>query len=724
MLAYCKHGEPHQALQLYRKMQDNEGHLSLTGHTLVALLKGCATLRDFRLACRLHAEITRKDLLNKDDHIGSSLIYTYAKCGFLDRAQGVFDNLLFTDAFSWTSLISGYVEHGFASQALDFFEEMQQQCCMPDSFTYVSILKACGIIGNTKYGRQLAWKVFGMLPARDLLFWNALLAGYAEHGLAEEAFEHFNTMKQEGISCNDVSFICLLKICGTIEDVDRGYEVHTEAVIVGLDGGISIGSTLVDMYMRCGFLEEAQAVFDELPDQGVVTWNALMVGYAEVCGQKVLNCFRKMQMVNVSPDAVTFICCLKACMNIQDTSAALGIHLELVQEGLDRDLAVGSTLINMYGKFGFLAKSREVFDRLPVRDAVAWNALITAYVENGYHEEAFNCFDQLHRLHIYAHPQMLGCILKACGSVHNVPRGERIHTEIAILGWEEDTVLGSSLIDFYAKCGLLVTAEAVFDKLSNLDIVVWNTLIVAYTQLQQTEKALQYFDQMQINGICPDEYTYACIVKACSTSGTTMQNKKIHAEITRKGLEKELYVGSTLVNAYARGGSPLEAKKVFTVLPTQDVVSWSALIAGYALQLGEIHNTLQLFEKMIEVDIKPNIVIMLIVINALSHSGQVDQGQMYLECISSLYHVTPTHDHYSCMLDLFGRAGHMEEAFAMVENMPFHPRGVVWDTMLGACRKWRNADLGKHAFDHAVMINEKNVAAYICMSNIYASATI
>ncbi|KAI5072809.1 hypothetical protein GOP47_0012915 [Adiantum capillus-veneris] len=717
ILGYCKHEEPHHALQLFQKMQESHEPPILTGYTIVALLQACAVVKDLRTASALHAEIMRKELLEKDVYISGALIDTYAKCGSLAKAQELFDKLFARDVVSWTSFIAGYVEHGYAHKALYFFEQMQQQGIAPDCVTFVCALKACGMLGNTNYGRQLAQKLFSMLPFRNLVFWNALIAGYAEQGLGEEALKCHAAMKQEGIFPNGVTYVCLLKACRSMESMDNGHKVYTEIAIVGLDVDLSVGSTLVDMYTRWGSLQEAQAVFDELPVKGVVTWNALIAGYAETCGERTLDCFRDMELGHACPDAVTFVSCLKACGSIGDLDMGLHIHVKLARKGLDTDLVVGSALIHMYGKFGLLAKAREVFDRLPVRDAVSWNALITGYIENGHSEEALVCFDQLHLHGIYPHPIMLGCILKACASIGYVPKGHKIHAEIARRGLEADLGLGCTLLDFYAKCGFLATAQKVFDKLATRDVVCWNALIGGYTSFGFHAKALEYFDRMQTKGVCPDDSTYACVLKACSKSGVTFQNQELHAEITMKGLEKELFIGSTLVNIYARCGFPIEAQNAFSMLPVQDVVTWTALVSGYALQLGEILNTMQVFEKMIGAGIEPNTITLMSVLNALSHSGQVDKGQMYFKSISS-----PAHDHYSCMLDVFGRAGYMEEAVAVIENMPFHPGNVVWDTMLGACRKWQNVELGRQAFKHAVMVDESNTAAYVCMSNIYADA--
>ena len=174
---------------------------------------------------------------------------------------------------------------------------------------------------------------------------------------------------------------------------------------------------------------------------------------------------------------------------------------------------------------------------------------------------------------------------------------------------------------------------------------------------------------------------------------------------------------------YAKCGSLEEAEVVFGKLLVQDVVSWTALITGYAL-LGDSEHVFYTIDRMIETGAKPDIITLMSVLNACSQGGLVEKGQLYFETFITNYGLSPTIEHYNCIIDLLCRAGHIDKAIGMTKKMPFHPGIVVWHTILGACRKWSNIELGRYAFERAIQLDDKDVSVYVCMCNIYVDASM
>eukprot|EP00250_Pteridium_aquilinum_P019915 c24623_g3_i2 orf=58-906(+) len=154
IICYVKSGQPQHALSLYRKMQMDDS-VCPTTHTLVALLKACAKLKDAHTGLHLHADIAKSLWLKRDRFVGNALLCMYAKCGLLAKARQVFKDLDVRDVVSWTALIGGYVEYGHCEEALEFFRQMQLEGVSPNAVTFVSSLKACSIVKRLEKGREI-----------------------------------------------------------------------------------------------------------------------------------------------------------------------------------------------------------------------------------------------------------------------------------------------------------------------------------------------------------------------------------------------------------------------------------------------------------------------------------------------------------------------------------------------------------------------------------------
>ena len=236
------------------------------------------------------------------------------------------------------------------------------------------------------------------------------------------------------------------------------------------------------------------------------------------------------------------------------------------------------------------------------------------------------------------------------------------------------------------------------------------------------EEALNCFNQMLHDGFSPDEVTLISILKACGNLGASDKGKEVHANIIKDGmLEEGTVIGNALVDMYANFGMSEEAQSVFDKLPVQDLVSWTALISGYAL-LGMDTTVFYMFHRMMEQGKEPDMVTLTLVLNACNHSGLLDKGQMYFEIMSTCYGVIRTLGHHTCKVDLLGRAGEVEKAMMLIEEMPYCGSLTIWHIILGACQKGLNLKIGRLAFENAIQLDEKDAAAYVCMSNIYASS--
>lgn len=630
------------AFQLYHQMQEYQVHPTM--HTFLALLQSSARLQSMDGGFKVHMEIV-KEGLEEEPFIGNTLVDMYAKCGSFAAALDVFEELIVQDVVSWTALIAGYVEHMLGEEALCCFRKMQLKRVSPNVVTLVCSLKAAEIVGDIDVGREIhatvlkvgleeeaylgsaligmyatcesleeAQEVFDNLQVRDVVLWNVLIAGYADRKCGEETLKCLGQMQQDGFPCNAVSFACGLTACGHLGALERGQEVHAAIAREGFESDVFVSSSLVDMYAKCNSLVEARDVLDAMPFRSLVSWSALITGYAQnECGKEALYCFEQMQEEGLSPDAMTFASCLKACGSIDAIGKGREMHLLITKEGLEDGQFIGSALVSMYAKCGALFEAQEVFLKLPIQGLVLRNALMAGYAEHGCCKEAQACFEQMQ-------------------------------------------------------------LDGIFPNVAS-----WNAVICAFARQGESDKAFSLYAQMQEQALLPDKATFVSLLNACAGKTALEAGRKLYCCVQKSELDS--IMATAIINMYTKCGSTEDAQLVFDAMPTKDVVGWTALIAGYGRQ-GESELVFHWFEKMKQEGIRPNKVTLLSVLNACSHLGLVNEGQAYFDAMVEEYGIIPNIQHHNCMVDLHKRAGQLDEAIVKFENMPFKPNSVTWSTVL------------------------------------------
>jgi pentatricopeptide repeat protein len=415
---------------------------------------------------------------------------------------------------------------------------------------------------------------------------------------------------------------------------------------------------------------------------------------------------------------------LKACAIVKSLQIGEEIEVEIRKQGLllERNVVLGTALVDMYCKCGALEKAHQVFRQLSVRNVVTWSALMTGYVEHGLGHEALKCYREMRDARVSLDVVTYLCVLKACGIVGSQKVGEDIDIEIRKQGLlQNEYALGNALVDTYSKCNAMEKAHEVFKLLPMRDVVSWNALITGYVQNGLGREALECVRQMQEVGVRPDMITYVSILKACGIVGSLEIGQDIDAEVRKQGLlHKDVTVGNALVDMYSKCGSLEKAHAVFEQLPVKDVVTWSALISGHA-QLGDANISLHLYRRMAEKDILPNSVTFVVLLSACSHAGLLKEGESLFNEMFAVYHFNPRLEHYTCMVDLFGRVGWFDRVEALLSKVSHCDHLPLLLSVLGSCRKWRNVKLAKWAFEHSLMLDENCAAAYVDMENIYAS---
>lgn len=718
-------------------------------------LKKCIAEKNLALGKRVHA-LTVSCGHASNVFLSNHIICMYGSLGRLDEAVQVFAQVPTPDRFMWASIILVHVRNEQPVEAIRLYRRMRGSSIKPDNHVFAAILKACSSARDLSFGREVhadilssgidpdlfvggclvemyakcgsvvdARRVFDTLPAKDTVTWTAMITGYADHGLCQEALSVFDEMQQDGITPADsVVFVCLLKACAKEKSLHHGKQLHLQIARRGLDADLIVGNCLLDMYGKCGCPENARRVFDGMKIKDLVSWNCMLAGYVHnKLGQSALALYARMQEECASsPDSLTFVSLLQACTSMETLQMGQQLHGQIQERGLQKDVVVGSCLVDMYAKCGSLLDARQVFDELSTKDVVTWTTMIAGYANSGLGKEALSLYENMRMEGInVADNVTFACLLKACTSLGDLQHGKQLHSHILERGLEVNLVVGNALVDMYGKCGSLVDAQKVFHSLLKRDVATWNALILGYVGNGQGQEALQVYSDMAVDGkITPNCVTFVGLLKACASVGALFLGKKIHEEIEGRGLEEDLVLGNCLVDMYGKCGSLSEARRVLKRSPSRDVVTWNALLNGYALK-GDGQMAVMNFKEMRQEGIMPDGVTFTCLLVACSHEGLLDEGRQYFKIMSEDYGIVPTLQHYTCMLDLLARSGNLDEAEKLWLSLPFQDDIVGWTSLLSACKSHGDVDRGKRCFDQLIRLDPGNGTAYALLASLYGN---
>ncbi|CAK9253763.1 unnamed protein product [Sphagnum jensenii] len=475
--------------------------------------------------------------------------------------------------------------------------------------------------------------------------------------------------------------------------------------------------------------------------------------------------YQQMQHEGLRLSTFTFVPVLTACANLRALEDGRCVHQQVIQSACESDVFVATSLIDMYTKCESMEEAWEVFNKMPSRNVVSWNAMILGifswkrrlakYVKAGEYEKTMELFKQMQKRGMRPDRFTFVPVLNACAGLRALEEGRRAHQLIMQTGCEADVFVGSSVVDMYAKCGSMEDAWRVFCKMPSQDVVTWTAMILGYVRCGQGQKALelykrmqqeglpswvvcwnamifghvkcgeghkalQLFQKMQHEGVQPDPATYVGVLNACANVVALEEGRRTHERIIQSRCESNVFVKSSLVDMYAKCGSMEDACRVFNTMPSHDVVSWNALLGGFAMH-GQGKEALVHFERMCEEGVHPDDITFVCLLSACSHAGFVDEGLRFNALMTTVYRIPAKLEHYTCMVDLLGRAGHLQEAENMIQGMPCKPNAAIWRALLGACRIHGNVEMGERMAKRVLELEPKNAAAFVLLSNLYAA---
>ncbi|KAF5736140.1 pentatricopeptide repeat-containing protein [Tripterygium wilfordii] len=744
---YSLNGLDQEALEVLRHIF--EAGLKPNLSTLASIIPVCTRLGCVSIGKSLHGYAVRLGYF-LNEFLAPALISMYAGYVELSTSRKLFDSLLEKKNVNvWNAMIWAYVYGCWPFKAFEMFQQMLQAGVQPNPITFVSILPSCELHNSIFYGESLhafvvkhgvenqlsvqtalvsvysklgdvsaAEFLFDGMHCRILLSWNAMLSGYSQNGQWHSCWAIFCEMLFAGCNPDAISIVSVLSACSKMEAVLPGESVHAFSVRRGIDLDLNVSNALLAFYSACHEISSCFMLFQQMTSKDVVSWNTLISGCIHSGEpERVLPLLHQMQNDVMKMDLVTLITILPTCGGSDNLKQGMVMHCYAIKTGYASDVSLANALISMYCKCGDLDSGRSLFEVMPERSVVSWNALITGFRYNNQPNKTMLFFSQMIKEDEKPDSVTLLNILPVC---HTQSQGKSMHAFAVRAGILRDTPLFTSLMVMYARFQNMKSCIVLFEVGKKEGVSLWNAFISLLVQMENAEKAVATFRDLLQMGLKRDSITYLSLIAACVQLNDLNLADSVLAHVIREGFEKDLAVSNAFVNLYARCGSILKAERMFECLLSKDAVSWSVMINSYGLH-GDCEAALELFSQMQISGVRPNGITFLSLLSACSHAGLVDQGRVVFNSMEK-HGISPSLEHYACIVDLLGRTGHLNEAYETVKRLPCNPSVSLLESLLGACRNYGNIELGEKVAYMLFDMDSENPVPYVMLHNIYAAA--
>ena len=469
-----------------------------------------------------------------------------------------------------------------------------------------------------------------------------------------------------------------IKKCSRLTELEH---IYASMVKTGTNQDAFLTNQFITACSSFSRTDYAVLAFDQMETPNVFVYNAMIKGLAH-CGypNRALECYINMLRAKIFPTSYTFPSLIRACTLLFELRFGEAVHGHIWRNGFDSHLYVQTAMIDFYSNFCTIKEARRVFDEMLERDAYAWTTMISAHTRAGDMRSAGILFETI--------------------------------PERNITTW-------NIMIDGYARLGDVESAELMFNQMPSQDIISWTTMITCYSQNKKYREALAVFKEMMIRGVSPDGMTLATIISSCAHLGALDLGKEIHFYVMHNRFDLDVFIGSALIDMYAKCGALERSLLVFFKLQDKNLFCWNSIIEGLATH-GYADENLRMFRKMEEENIKPNGVTFISLLSACTHAGLVEEGRKRFLSMTKDYSITPKVEHYGCMVDLLSKAGLLEEALDVIRSMKVKPNSVIWGALLSGCKLHRNLTIGKVAVNELMVLEPNNSGYYHLLVNMFA----
>ncbi|XP_057980733.1 pentatricopeptide repeat-containing protein At5g16860-like [Malania oleifera] len=510
----------------------------------------------------------------------------------------------------------------------------------------------------------------------------------------------------------------LLHHCSKSKAFRHGLSLHAAIFKMGMQSDVFVSNHLLNMYAKCGNTTFARCVFDEMVERNLVSWSAMISGYDQA--REPLLAIDLFSQMRLAPNEYIFASAISACASLSALIQGQQIHSQALKFGYAFISFVSNSLISMYMKCGYCRDAMLLFANMYEPTCVSFNAIISGFLENQQSERGIEVFKLMYQQGLIPDCFTFVGVLRIFMNMDDLRRGMELHCHLVKLKFDTTLFVGNVIITMYSKFNLIEEAEKAFRFIKEKDVVSWNTLIAACSHCVNHAKGLRVFKEMiKEISVRPDDFTFASALAACAGLASMRYGRQIHAHLIRTRLDEDVGVGNALVNMYAKCGCIGNAYTVFNQMGCRNVVSWNSIIAGYGNH-GFGEKAVELFEQMEKIGVKPDSRTFVGLLTACNHSGLVDKGRYYFNSMQGHYGIFPDIEHFSCLIDLLGRAGRLYEAEECLQKSPFGHDLVVLGSLLSACRLHGNVVIGERLARQLLKVQPVTTSPYVLLSNLYA----
>lgn len=558
-----------EGIEMFRKM--HKAGIELSQSTYASVFRSCAGMSAYKLGSQLHGHAL-KAAFGSDIIVGTATLDMYAKSDSLSDARKLFNQMPKHTLQSYNALIIGYAQKEQGPEALRLFLLLRNSGLGFDEISLSGALGACAVSKGRFEGLQLhslavksrlrsntcvanaildmygkcgdlvgASQVFEEIMIRDGVSWNAIIAAHEQNENQEQTLQHFVSMLHSGIEPDEFTYGSVLKACAGQQAMGHGREIHGRIIKSAMAMNLFVGGALVDMYCKCGLLEEAETIHGRIDEQPMVSWNAIISGFSQQKqSENAQRFFSRMLESGVKPDNFTYATVLDTCANLTTVGLGMQIHAQIIKQELQSDVYISSTLVDMYSKCGNMQDSRLMFEKAPKQDTVTWNAMICGYAHHGLGEDALKVFENMQLENVKPNHSTFVSVLQACAHIGHVEKGLHYFNSMQRdYGLHPKLEHYSCMVDIIGRSGQVREALRIVEEMPyEADAVVWKTLLSLSTvhgDVEVAEKAAGCILQLDPQ----DSAAYVLLSNIYADSGMWNEMSKIRETMRSNNLRKQ-----------------------------------------------------------------------------------------------------------------------------------------------------------------------------------------
>uniref|UniRef100_A0A0D9W756 Pentacotripeptide-repeat region of PRORP domain-containing protein n=1 Tax=Leersia perrieri TaxID=77586 RepID=A0A0D9W756_9ORYZ len=713
LACHARSGSPEDVLGAFRYVRCAAGGRP-DQFGLAVVLSACSRMGVLACGRQVHSDVIKSGF-SSSAFCEAALVDMYAKCGDVADARRVFDGITCPDTICWSSMIACYHRIGHYQEALDLFSRMDKMGHAPDQVTLVTIISTLASLGRLDHATTLLKK----MPTPSTVAWNAVISGHAQSGLGFDVLGLYKDMRSRGLQPTRSTFASMLSAAATMKAYHEGQQIHAAAARHGLDANVFVGSSLINLYAKCGCLGDAMNVFDLSCEKNIVMWNAMLTGFVQnELPEEAIGMFQYMRTYTIQPDEFTYVSILGACTYLNSFYLGKQVHCVTIKNRMGISLFVANATLDMYSKFGAIGDAKVLFSLIPHKDSVSWNALIVGLARNLEEEEAVCMLKRMRLNGVTPDDVSLSSAINACSNIRATETGKQIHCLAIKYSICSNHAVGSSLIDLYSKHGDVESSRKILAQVDDSSIVPINALIAGLVQNNNEDEARQLFQQFLKDGLKPSSATFSSILSGCIGSLSSVIGQQAHCYTLKSGLlYDDALLGVSLSGIYLKSKMLEDANKLFTEMPDhKNLFEWTAIISGYA-QNGYGDHSLVSFWRMRRYNVHPDEATFASVLKACSDVTALADGKeihgLIIKYGFDSYEIAT-----SALIDMYSKC----EAQEVIDHLPFRPDGVVWATYLAACQIHKDEERGKIAAKKLVELEPHYSSTYVVLSSLHAAA--